>query len=104
MALNTLTHRVSVLSKAHQVLHVVNPCAHAVVRELLRTVRVGYARRQVHPRQQAALTRDPLEAMLATCEASPRGVRDRAQLLLAWAKRGVAASDEAFTAVSFCVH
>jgi integrase len=88
MALNTLAHRVSVLSKAHQVRHVDNPCAHVGVRELLRTVRVGYARRQVHPRQQAALTRDPLEAMLATCDASPRGVRDRALLLFAWASGG----------------
>ena len=88
MALNTLAHRVSVLSKAHQVRHLDNPCAHAGVRELLRTVRVGYARRQVHPRQQAALTRDPLEAMLATCDQSPRGVRDRALLLFAWASGG----------------
>lgn len=88
MALNTMAHRVSVLSKAHQVRHLDNPCAHAGVRELLRTVRVGYARRQVHPRQQAALTRDPLEAMLATCDQSPRGVRDRALLLFAWASGG----------------
>lgn len=88
MALNTLAHRLSVLSKAHQVREVENPCVHVGVRELLRTVRVGYAKRQVHAHQQAALTRELLEPMLGTCDTSPLGVRDRALLLFAWASGG----------------
>lgn len=88
LALNTLAHRLSVLSKAHQLRNLDNPCADVGVREVLRTVRVGYARRQVHPRQQAALTRELLEPLLNTCDTSPSGVRDRALVLFAWASGG----------------
>ena len=88
LALNTLAHRISVLSKAHQLRNLDNPCAFPSVRELLRKVRIGYARRQVLPRQQKALTRDHLEDVLATCDDSPSGVRDRALLLFAWASGG----------------
>ncbi|SCK54695.1 Site-specific recombinase XerD [Variovorax sp. HW608] len=88
LALATLVHRVSVLSKAHQMRRFDNPCAYPGVRQLLRMVRVSYARRQVRPRQQAALTRELLEALLETCDSSPCGVRDRALLLFAWASGG----------------
>ncbi|MDM0109886.1 site-specific integrase [Variovorax sp. J22R24] len=88
LALNTLAHRLSVLSKAHQLRNLDNPCADVGVREVLRTVRVGYARRQVRPRQQAALTRELLEPLLNTCDMSPCGVRDRALILFAWASGG----------------
>ena len=37
---------------------------------------------------KAALTREPLEALLATCDTSLRGRRDRALLLFAWASGG----------------
>jgi integrase len=88
LALNTLAHRLSVLSKAHQLRSLDNPCADVGVREVLRTVRVGYARRQIRPRQQAALTRELLEPLLNTCDMSPCGVRDRALILFAWASGG----------------
>ena len=88
LALNTLAHRLSVLSKAHQLRNLDNPCADAGVREVLRRVRVGYARRQIRPRQQAALTRELLEPLLQTCDTSPCGVRDRALILFAWASGG----------------
>jgi integrase len=88
LALSTLVHRVSVLSTAHQLRELDNPCAYPAVRELIRMVRTSYARRQVRPRQQIALTRDPLEAILRTCDESPRGVRDRALLCFAWASGG----------------
>lgn len=88
LALSTLAHRVSVLSKAHLLRDVDNPCAYPAVRELMRMVRVGYARRQVHAHQQMALTRDHLEKVLETCDQSPRGIRDRALLLFAWASGG----------------
>lgn len=58
------------------------------MRELVKNVRSAYAKRGVRPHKQAALTRDPLEAMLATCDDSPRGKRDRALLLFAWSSGG----------------
>jgi len=87
-ALNTLVHRVSVISKAHQNADVDNPCNHPGVRKLLSSVRRSYAARGVKPAQQSALTKEPLELVLATCEDSLRGKRDRALLLFAWASGG----------------
>lgn len=88
LALNTLVHRVAVLSKAHQARELKNPCQDPHVRELLSRTRKAYARRGALPRKKAALTRDPLEALLATCDDSLRGRRDRALLLFAWASGG----------------
>ncbi len=88
LSLNTLVHRLAVLSKAHQNMNAENPCNHRQVRELVKNVRSAYAKRGVRPHKQAALTRDPLEAMLATCDDSPRGKRDRALLLFAWSSGG----------------
>lgn len=88
LSLNTMVHRVAVLSKAHQARELKNPCQDPQVRELLSRTRKAYARRGVLPRKKAALTRDPLEALLATCDNSLRGRRDRALLLFAWASGG----------------
>ncbi len=87
-ALNTLSHRVSVISKAHQNADVDNPCNHPGVRKLLSSVRRSYSARGVRPTQQSALTKEPLELVLATCDDSLRGKRDRALLLFAWASGG----------------
>ena len=88
MALATLEHRVAVISKAHQNLDLDNPCGHTQVRELLKRVRAGHAKRNVRPHKQAALTKEPLQAILDTCDDSPRGKRDRALLLFAWSSGG----------------
>ncbi|WP_213956918.1 site-specific integrase [Variovorax sp. dw_954] len=87
-ALNTLVHRVAVLSKAHQLAKEGNPCGDALVRELLGRTRRAYAQRGARPRKQRALTKDPLQALLATCDETLRGKRDRALLLFAWATGG----------------
>jgi integrase len=118
-ALNTLVHRIAVLSKAHQMARAgstgateatgsadvplpssstasqagarpdhVNPCADPLVRELLARTRRAYAQRGDAPKRQRALTKDPLERLLATCDASLKGKRDRALLLFAWASGG----------------
>ena len=87
-ALNTLVHRISVLSKAHQLAKEPNPCADPLVRELLAQTRRAYAKRGARPRKQRALTKDPLQALLATCDDTLRGKRDRALLLFAWATGG----------------
>lgn len=88
LALSTLTHRVAVLSKAHQLRQLANPCQDAQVRQLLSMTRRAYAKRGERPRKKAALTRDPLQALLATCDNSLRGLRDRALLLFAWSSGG----------------
>ena len=88
MAHNTLVHRIAVLSKAHQLQELKNPCHDPKVRELLSRTRKAYAKRGVRPQKKDALTKDPLQAILATCDDSLRGKRDRALLLFAWASGG----------------
>lgn len=88
VSLNTLVHRVSVLSKVHQLEQQPNPCAQPRVRELLAKARRAYAKRGALPHKKPALTRDPLELMLETCDASLVGLRDRALLLFAFSSGG----------------
>lgn len=88
LAHNTLVHRIAVLSKAHQLRELKNPCHDPKVRELLSRTRKAYAKRGALPQKKEALTRDPLQAILATCDDSLRGQRDRALLLFAWASGG----------------
>lgn len=87
-ALATLLHRVTVLSKVHRLKTVKNPCQDSTVRELLEKTRAAYAKRGVKQAKKPALTKDPLTALLATCDDSLRGVRDRALLLFAWSSGG----------------
>ncbi|MDM0019599.1 site-specific integrase [Variovorax saccharolyticus] len=87
-ALNTLVHRVSVLSMAHHVSKQPNPCVDPAVKALLSKTRKAYAKRNALPHKQRALTKEPLEAVLETCDDSLKGKRDRALLLFAWASGG----------------
>ncbi len=87
-ALSTVMHRVAVLSKVHSLQGQANPCRDAGVRELLSRTRRGHAKRGALPQRKAALTREPLELLLATCDDSLRGIRDRALLLFAWSSGG----------------
>lgn len=87
-ALTTLVHRIAVLSKVHQLEKTVNPCDRPRVRDLLSKTRRGYAKRGALPRKKPALTKEPLEALLATCDDSLAGRRDRALLLFAFASGG----------------
>lgn len=87
-AMATLLHRISVLSKVHQIKELANPCQDPLVRELLTRTRRAYAKRGVTADKKPALTREPLEALLATCDDSLRGIRDRALLLFAWSSGG----------------
>lgn len=85
---NTLVHRMAVLSKAHQVHGLANPCQDGAVRELMSRTRKAYARRGELPARKDALTLELMERLLATCDDSLRGRRDRALLLFAWASGG----------------
>ncbi|WP_395027598.1 site-specific integrase [Comamonas odontotermitis] len=88
LAHSTLVHRIAVLSKAHSRKALANPCRDAEVREALSHLRKAYARRGALAQKKAALTRLPLEQLLATCDDSLKGRRDRALLLFAWASGG----------------
>lgn len=85
---NTLVHRVAVMSKAHQNRGIPNPCHDEKVRELLSRTRKAYAKRGERPQKKAAITKDVLQQLLATCDDSLRGLRDRALLLFAWSSGG----------------
>ncbi|MGN1056031.1 MAG: integrase, partial [Comamonas sp.] len=85
---NTLVHRVAVISKAHQNRGLPNPCHDEKVRELLSRTRKAYAKRGERPQKKAAITKDVLQQLLATCDDSLRGLRDRALLLFAWSSGG----------------
>jgi len=98
---NTLVHRIAVLSKAHQVAEQTNPCRDSKVRELLSRTRKAYAKRGVLPKKKDALTRDPLQSMLASCDDSLRGHRDRALLLFAWSSGGRRRSEVASADMKF---
>jgi integrase len=87
-ALNTVLHRLSVLSKAHQMRDVPNPTRDPAVQDLVRRIRRAYAVRGVRPASKTALTKDPLEAMLATCTDGLIGLRDRALLTFAFSSGG----------------
>ena len=101
LAHSTLVHRIAVLSKAHQLRELKNPCHDPRVRELLSRTRKAYARRGVLPKKKDALTKDPLQAILATCNDTLRGRRDRALLLFAWASGGRRRSEVADADMKF---
>ncbi len=101
MALNTLMHRISVLSQAHRLRKLPNPVLDIKVAELLARTRRAYAKRGERPQRKDALTVDPLQALLATCDNSLRGVRDRALLLFAWSTGGRRRSEVALADIRF---
>lgn len=101
LAHNTLVHRIAVLSKAHQLRELKNPCRDGQVRELLSRTRKAYAKRGARPVKKEALTKDPLELILTTCDDSLRGKRDRALLLFAWSSGGRRRSEVADAKMEF---
>ena len=95
---STVVHRLAVLSKAHQLKKAANPCEQASVRHLLARGRRAASKRGERPRKKTAITRQELEALVATCDGSLEGLRDRALLCFGFASGGrrrseVAAAD-----------
>ena len=89
LKLSTVTHRIAALSKLHQLRELKpNPCEDPSVRHLLSQARRAAAKRGERPRQQNAATKAPLTAMIATCDDSLQGIRDRAILYFAWSSGG----------------
>jgi len=85
LRINTLRRYLTSLSVAHQERGLVSPTRDPSIGLLLR--RAANAMRQ-RPRKKAAITKPVLEAMLATCDNSLRGVRNKALLLSGFAAGG----------------
>jgi integrase len=88
MANNTLRHRLAALAKLHRARGLDSPTDHHDVRRLMVAVRKAYAKRGQRPASKDALDGDLLKQLLATCDASPKGVRDRALLYFAFVSGG----------------
>ena len=87
-SLNTVTHRIAMLSSVHRMKKLSSPAKHENVLELIRRIRRGYAARGIHATRKTALTKPLLQALLDTCDDSLTGIRDRALLLFAFASGG----------------
>jgi len=88
LKLSTVTQRVAVLSTAHKLKRLANPCELPSVRTLLSRARRSSVKRGERPTKKTAITRQELEAMLATCDDSLEGRRDRALLCFGFASGG----------------
>lgn len=88
LKLSTVTQRVAVLSTAHKLKRLTNPCELPSVRTLLSRARRSSVKRGERPTKKTAITRLELEAMLATCDGSLEGLRDRALLCFEFASGG----------------
>lgn len=88
LAFNTVSHRLAVLSKWHQINQWPSPTETSEVKTLLREARKAQSRHGIQVRKKTAVVLEPLQALLATCTDGVRGVRDRALLLLAWSGGG----------------
>lgn len=88
LKLSTVVQRVAVLSTAHKLKRLTNPCELPSVRTLLSRARRASVKRGERPTKKTAITRAELEAMLATCGDSLEGLRDRALLCFGFASGG----------------
>ena len=88
LKLSSVTHRVAVLSSLHALKKQPNPCEQPAVRHLLSRARRAAIKRGERPSKKTAITAPELEAMLATCDDSLEGRRDRALLCFGFATGG----------------
>jgi integrase len=84
----TVTHRIAVMSKLHQLRHLANPCEDPQLRHLLSRAKRAASKRGETVSKKTAATKAPLEAMIATCDGSLQGLRDKAILLFGWSSGG----------------
>jgi len=84
-SLNTVIARLTVLGIAHKLREVEDPCKDPMVKQVLRNAKRAFGQ---NLRRKKAMTTDVLEKVLATCDKSLVGLRDRALLLLAFSSGG----------------
>lgn len=83
----TLDRRIASWQAFHRMRNLVSPFAAPLVQQARQKARRANARPRV-PKSPRPVTRDMLERLLATCDPSLRGSRDRAMLMLAFASGG----------------
>ena len=83
-----MRHRVAVLSTAHRLKQVAKPCEQPAIRTVLSRAARASVKRGERPRKKTAITLPELEALLATCDDSLEGIRDRALLRFGFASGG----------------
>ncbi|MCW0375132.1 hypothetical protein NB691_001966 [Xanthomonas sacchari] len=86
--LATVRHRVAVLSTAHRLKQATNPGEQPAIRTVLSRAARAAVKRGERPRKKTAITLPELEALLATCDDSLEGIRDRALLCFGFASGG----------------
>ena len=83
----TLDRRIASWQAFHRMRNLPSPFSSPLVQQARQKARRANARPRV-PKSPKPVTRDILEALLATCDDSHRGIRDRAMLTLAFASGG----------------
>jgi integrase len=83
----TLDRRIASWQAFHRMRNLTSPFAAPFVQQARQKARRANARPR-QPKSPKPVTRDILEALLANCDATHRGIRDRAMLMLAFASGG----------------
>ncbi|WP_395541264.1 tyrosine-type recombinase/integrase [Neotabrizicola sp. sgz301269] len=83
----TLDRRIASWQAFHRMRNLASPFAAPLVQQARQKARRANARPHA-PKSPRPVTRDMLESLLATCDDSHRGIRDRAMLMLAFASGG----------------
>jgi integrase len=83
----TLDRRIASWQAFHRMRNLASPFSSPLVQQARQKARRANARPRM-PKSPKPVTRDVLEALLATCDDSHRGIRDRAMLMLAFASGG----------------
>ncbi|MDO5640867.1 MAG: tyrosine-type recombinase/integrase [Paracoccus sp. (in: a-proteobacteria)] len=83
----TLDRRVASWRAFHRMRNLISPFEAPLIRQARGLARRAAARPDA-PKSAHPITREVLEAMLASCDDSHRGLRDRAVLMLGWASGG----------------
>jgi integrase len=83
----TLDRRIASWRAFHRMRNLASPFDAPLIRQARGRARRAAARER-SPKSAHPITRDILEAMLASCDSSHRGCRDRAVLMLGWASGG----------------
>lgn len=84
---STLDRRIASWQAFHRMRNLASPFSGPLVQQARQKARRANARPRM-PKSPKPVTRDILEALLATCDDSNRGIRDRAMLMLAFASGG----------------
>jgi integrase len=88
LALSTIQLRLAALARLHRDQQLPSPTEDPAVHRLLRNVRSTQAKAGAAPNKKSALDRALIDRLLATCDDTPLGVRDRALLAFGFATGG----------------